>query len=57
MVCGAGGGFDLCDALDGLVRESWQDVGQVVAHGDLEPAAAFDDGEDRLLQTSVPKSR
>jgi len=35
------------DALDGGVGESWQDVGEVVAHRNLEPSAAFDHREDR----------
>jgi len=34
------------DALDGHVGESGQDGGEVVAHRNAEPAAAFDDGED-----------
>ena len=36
----------MCDALNGCVGKSWQDVGEVVAHGDFEAAAAFDHGEN-----------
>ena len=41
---GSGREFDY--ALDGHVTESGQDLGEVVAYPDVEPAAAFDDGED-----------
>ena len=47
MVFGLGGGCEIRDAAHGCVGKSWQDVGQVIAHRDLEPTAAFDNGEDR----------
>src|ERR1035441_1638650 len=46
MGFGPGGGCEICDAADGCVGQSWQDVGEVIAHGDLEPTAAFDNRED-----------
>ena len=36
----------MVEALDGLLGESGQDRGEVVADGQSESAAAFDDGED-----------
>ncbi len=47
MVGGPGGRCEFGEALDGCIGESWQDVGEVVAHRDLHASAAFDDGEDR----------
>jgi hypothetical protein len=35
-----------CDALDWCVCKSWKDVGQVITDRDVEPAAAFNNGED-----------
>ena len=45
-VCGPCSGRERGDALDGHVCESGQDIGEVVAHRNAEPAAAFDDGQD-----------
>ena len=42
-----GGGGEIGEALDGSVGESWKYGGEVVADGEPEPAAAFDDREDR----------
>jgi hypothetical protein len=41
------GGSEFGGALDGRVGEAGQDVGEVVAHRNLEPSAAFDHREDR----------
>src|SRR6516165_5414645 len=46
MFCGPGSRCKFCDALDGCVSESGQNVGEVIANGDFESAAAFDHGED-----------
>src|SRR6266567_1498794 len=46
MFCGPGSRGKVSEVLKGRVRESGQDVGEVVAHRDFEPAAAFDHGED-----------
>ena len=43
---GPGCGRKVSDALDGQMSKSWQDLIQVVADRDPEPAA-FDHGEDR----------
>ena len=43
---GVGGGGEFDERLDGAVSESGEDVGQVAAYGDIEPAAAFDNRED-----------
>src|SRR3984885_15310808 len=40
-------GSELGDALDGGVGEAGKDVGEVVAHRNLEPSTAFDNREDR----------
>ena len=42
-----GGGSEIGKALDGCVGKSGQDVGEVVADGDLEPSTAFHYGENR----------
>ena len=46
MVGCPGGRSKFGEALDGCIGESGQDGGEVVAHRNAEPAAAFDDGED-----------
>jgi len=38
---------EICDELDGHVCQSGQDLMKVFADRDLEPAAAFNHGEDR----------
>ena len=43
MVGGLGGRCKFGEALDGCIGESGQDVSEVVAHRDTEPAASFDD--------------
>jgi len=45
--CSPCGRCELGDLLNGLVGKSGQDLVQVVADRDSEPAAAFDHGEDR----------
>src|ERR1039458_10174314 len=47
MVCSPSGWGEIGDALDGHMGESRQDSSEIVADRDLEPSAAFDDGEDR----------
>ena len=47
MVGCPGGRSKFGEALDGCIGESWQDVGEVVAHRDLHASTAFDHGEDR----------
>ena len=46
MLRGPGCWSEICDALKRCVRESGQDVGEVIAHWDFEAAAAFDHGDD-----------
>ena len=46
MFCGPGGRGTIRDALKGSVGEAWQDVGEVIAYGDVEAATALDDGDD-----------
>src|ERR1017187_10879106 len=41
-----GFGRESGDVLYGCVGETGQDVGQILAHWDGEPAAAFDNGEN-----------
>ena len=38
MVCSPSGGGEIGDALDGHIGESRQDVSEIVAERDLEPA-------------------
>jgi len=45
--CDPCGRREIGDLLNGLVGKSWQDLVQVVADRDPEPAAAFNHGEDR----------
>ena len=47
MSCDPYGRCEVGDLLNGLVGKSWQDLVQVVANRDHEPAAAFNHGEDR----------
>jgi hypothetical protein len=47
MVCRPCSRGEIGDALNGRIGESRQDVSEVIADGDLEPPAAFDNGEDR----------
>ncbi len=47
MSCGPPGWRNVGDFLNVPVGESGQDVVQVIADGDPEPAAAFNHGEDR----------
>ena len=42
-----GGRSKFCGALQGRVCKSWKDVGEVITDRDIEPAAAFNNGEDR----------
>ena len=37
---------ELGEAVDGHVGEAGEDSGQVIAHGNIDAAAGFDDGED-----------
>jgi hypothetical protein len=37
---------DVCDALNGCVCKSGQDVGEVIADRDLEPSTTFHNRED-----------
>ena len=46
MFGGPGCRCKFCDALKGCVCESGESLGEVVAHWDLESAAALNDGED-----------
>ena len=41
-----GGRGKFCGALDWRVCKSWKDVGEVITDRDVEPAAAFNNGED-----------
>ena len=45
--CDPCGRCEICELLNGAVRKSGQDLIQVFANRDSEPAAAFDHGEDR----------
>src|SRR5579863_754703 len=47
VFCGPGGGGKVRDSLKGRVGKPRQDVGEVIAHRDFEPATAFDDRHDR----------
>jgi hypothetical protein len=40
-------GSERGDALEGRVSKAGQDIGQVIAHRKLEPAATFDDRQNR----------
>jgi hypothetical protein len=42
-----GDGCKFCDALEWCVCKSWKDVGDVITAREVEPAAAFNNGEDR----------
>ena len=46
MLRGPGSRGELGEAMDGRVGEAGEDSGQVIAHGDVDAAAGFDDGED-----------
>jgi hypothetical protein len=46
MSRGLGGRGKFCDALEWRVCKSWKDVGEVITDRDIEPAAAFNTGED-----------
>ena len=47
MSCCPCGGCEISDLVNGPVGKSGQDLVQVVADRDPEPAAAFNHGEDR----------
>jgi hypothetical protein len=46
MFCGPGGRGTINEAMKGRIGKAWQDVGEVIAHWDLEAAAAFDHRDD-----------
>ena len=46
MSCSPSGRGKFCGALEWCVCKSWKDVGEVITDGDVEPAAAFNNGED-----------
>jgi hypothetical protein len=41
-----GGRGTINEAMKGRIGKAWQDVGEVIAHWDLEAASAFDHRDD-----------
>ena len=46
MICGPGGRDTVGESLKGRVGKPRQDIGEVIAYGDVEAATAFDHGDD-----------